>query len=383
MLLTALTAVGQFASSVYLPSLPAMAVALTTDLPTTQLTLTLFLVVFAVTQLVCGPVSDRFGRRYLALLGLVAFILGSAVGALAPDIAAVFVGRALQAVGAAASTIAARAAIRDCFDGPDIARVMALTTMVFGLVPGLAPLLGGALQDVFGWTATMWASAVAGALVLAATTFWFPETIQMRMPALNLGAALSAYAPILRSRAYLGYAAASALGLGSLFAFLSASPAVYINHLGASATEYGLYPPFGVTAFVVGAAIARRLAGRFSAPVLIRRAYIVLLLGTWIVALLPQIGLYGKVPIMVGMVIFSLGFGVVAPTGVAAAVAPFADRAGTAAALIGFLQLLGSAVGTLVASALDPLLGPIAFPVAMALLSSIGGLLLIWLVPRN
>jgi len=89
------------------------------------------------------------------------------------------------------------------------------------------------------------------------------------------------------------------------------------------------------------------------------------------------------VPIMVGMVVFSLGFGVVAPTGVAAAVAPFADRAGTAAALIGFLQLLGSAVGTLVVSLLDPLLGPAAFPATMALLSSLGGVLLIWLVPRH
>lgn len=259
---------------------------------------------------------------------------------------------------------------------------MALTTMVFGLVPGLAPLLGGALQDAFGWTATMWSAALAGALVLTSAALWFPETIGARMPALNLGAALAAYAPILRSRAYLGYAASGALGLGSLFAFLAASPAVYINHLGASATEYGLYPPFGVAAFVVGAGFARRLAGRVPAPALVRRAYVVVLAGAIAIAALPALGLYGKVPIMVGMVVFSLGLGVVMPTGVAAAVAPFADRAGTAAALIGFLQLGGSALGTAVASAFDPLLGPLAFPVTMALLTGLGGLLLIWLVPR-
>ncbi len=356
--------------------------ALGTDLPTAQLTLTAFLIAFAVTQLVCGPVSDRFGRRHLALIGLGIFLLGSVVAALAGGIGAVFLGRVLQGIGAAASTIASRAAIRDCFDGPEVARVMALTTMVFGLVPGLAPLLGGALQDGFGWSATLWSAALAGAAVLAAAALWFPETIQARMPALNLGAALAAYAPILRSRAYLGYASAGALGLGSLFAFLAASSAVYINHLGASATEYGLYPPFGVTAFVVGAAAARRLAGRVPAPKLVRRAYIVVLAGAIGIAVLPAIGLFDKVPIMVGMVVFSLGLGVVMPTGVAAAITPFADRAGTAAALIGFLQLGGSALGTAVASALDPALGPIAFPVTMALLSGVGGVLLIWLVPR-
>lgn len=217
-----------------------MATALKTDLPTTQLTLTAFLIAFAVTQLVCGPVSDRFGRRAMALAGLVIFVIGSAVAALAGGIAAVFAGRVLQALGAAASTIAARAAIRDCFDGAEVARVMALTTMVFGLVPGLAPLLGGALQDAFGWAAPLWSAALAGGIVLAATALWFPETIRVRLPSLDLGAALAAYAPILRSRAYLGYAATGALGLGALFAFLSASPAVYINHLGASATEYGV-----------------------------------------------------------------------------------------------------------------------------------------------
>jgi len=366
LLLTAISSIGQYGSSVYLPSFPAIATALATDLATVQLTLTVFLGIFAVSQLVVGPLSDRFGRRPVMAWGFLFFIVGCVAAALATSIALLFAGRVLQAIGAAATTVAARAAVRDVFSGTEMARAMALMAMVFGLVPAAAPLIGGVLQDAFGWTAPIWSAAFLAVVIGVLGLRTFDETNLTPLRVLNLAGALAAYRPVIVSRAFMAYALVSAFGLAALFSFLAGSPGVYIEHMGVSATGYGFYPPFGVAAFVVGAGFARRLAGRMAPQTVIRRAILIQMAGAFGMAALPAAGLYQPVPVILAMVVFSLGFGAIMPTSLAAAVGRFPDRAGTASALIGAVQILGSAFGTLVTSLLTPTLQHMAFPVTMA-----------------
>ncbi len=366
LLLTAISSIGQYGSSVYLPSFPAIAVALSASAATVQLTLAAFLGVFAVCQLVVGPLSDRFGRRPLMAWGFAFFIAGSICAALAPSIGFVFLGRVLQAIGAAATTVAARAAIRDLFAGTEMARAMALMAMVFGIVPAAAPLIGGVLQDAFGWTAPMWSAALLAIVIAALGLRSFRETNVTPLSRLDLSSALSGYRPMLASRPFMAYALVSAFGMGALFSFLSGSPSAFIDHMGVSPTGYGFYPPFGVAAFVIGAGLARRLAGRIPPAQLIRRAMIVQAAGAFAMAALPSAGLYQPIPVILCMIVFGWGFGPIMPTSLAAALGRFPDRAGTAAALIGAVQILGSTGGSTVTGLLTPALGYAAFPIAMA-----------------
>lgn len=366
LLLTAISSIGQYGSSVYLPSFPAIASALAADPATVQLTLAAFLGVFATGQLVVGPLSDRFGRRPLMAWGFVFFVAGSVCAALAPSIGFVFLGRVLQAIGAAATTVAARAAVRDLFSGTEMARAMGLMAMVFGVVPAAAPLIGGVLQDAFGWTAPMWSAALLGLLIGVLGLRSFQETNRNRLPSLDLVGAILAYRPMISSRSFMAYALVSAFGMGALFSFLGGSPGAFIGHMGVSATGYGFYPPFGVAAFVIGAGVARRLAGRMPPAQLIRRAMVVQVAGAFAMAALPAVGLFQPIPVILCMVVFGLGFGPIVPTSLAAAVGRFPERAGTAAALIGAVQILGSTSGAAVTGLLTPMLQHMAFPFAMA-----------------
>jgi DHA1 family bicyclomycin/chloramphenicol resistance-like MFS transporter len=147
-LLTALAALGQFASNVYAPSLPSVASDLQTSAAGVQLTLAVFLAAFAAAQLVYGPLSDRWGRRPIVLAGLAVFLVGTLACAVATDLAGLLGARVVQATGAAAGVVVSRAATRDAFDGPELTRALATVTIAFAAVPGLTPLLGGVIEQI-------------------------------------------------------------------------------------------------------------------------------------------------------------------------------------------------------------------------------------------
>ncbi len=227
-LLTALSALGQFATTVYLPSLPAMTVALQASPAAMQQSLTAFLIVFGVGQLLVGPLSDRYGRRTVLFGGLAVFLAGTMQCALAGDIGTLISGRALQALGACASVVTARAAIRDSFEGAEMARVMGFISIVFGIVPGFAPLIGGLLQEGFGWPSTFWAMALFAAGVGLASWFALPETNAQPLPTLRPANFIGNYGPMLSSWHFMGHVLLSAAIFGALFSFLSGAPVSFL-----------------------------------------------------------------------------------------------------------------------------------------------------------
>jgi MFS transporter, DHA1 family, multidrug resistance protein len=363
-LLTAMTALGQFASNVYLPALPAVAADFSAPMNQVQWTLALFLVVFALGQLVYGPLSDRFGRLAPLKLGLLVYLAGSIGAALAPSLAALLACRAVQAAGGAAGVVVARAMVRDSFAGPALARVMALISIVFGLVPGLSPLVGGIATDVLDWRATFWLTAVLGVAVLIGT-IQLAETNLRPEPLLNLRAILSAYRGVLVNRPFMAFALSAALIVGSLSAFFAGSPSLLIERIGISPTEYGFYPPFAVSGFMIGGAMARRMAGRTSPADIVRIGLSVMLLGALLLAVPAMIGAFGKYQVAAAMVVHISGLGLVMPTAVAAALSTIRDQIGSASAVLGFLQIASAAAGAFAVSLAQPHYPIAAFPVVM------------------
>ena len=170
-MLALLAALGPLSTDMYLPSLPAIARELSATTAETQATLSAFLLGFAVGQFAYGPVSDKAGRRPALLAGLGIFLVGSAACAFAPTIGALIAGRFLQAVGAAGPIVLARAMVRDLYEGPRAGRELSRMGTIMGVVPALAPILGGVLQGLSGWRANFWAALLCGvALALAALT---------------------------------------------------------------------------------------------------------------------------------------------------------------------------------------------------------------------
>ena len=186
-----------------------------------------------------GPLSDRYGRRVPLVGGLILFIVGCALAAVADSVALLLAARAIQGIGAAAGSVLAIAIARDLFNGAALARVLSFITIILAVVPGGgSPLIGGVLTDLLGWQSIFWATLLLGAAILIGT-IRFPETRQRPAMDVPISTAFSGLAAVYGNRGYRGYAIVSGLALGALYAFFAGSPEVLIAHFGLSPTAFG------------------------------------------------------------------------------------------------------------------------------------------------
>lgn len=350
-LLAGLAALGSLATNIILPAFPQIGAELNVSPRDLALTLSSFFVAFAFGQLLVGPLSDRFGRKWLVLGGLATFVLGCLVCALASDISALILGRIIQALGACAASVLSRAIARDLFDGEALARALALTMIAMAASPGFSPLIGSALGGLFGWR-TIFVGVAAFAAVLAGS-YWkmLGETHPTeRRENLSLSAVGVAYARLASDPRFILPALAVSLVIGALYTFFAAAPAVLISVLGLTGLQLALY--FAGTVVIVFAAgfLAPRLARRWS-PV----AAGALGLGFAVAGsalILAFAGAPDLVTITMGLTLFLFGMGLINPLGTAIALQPFGREAGMASALLGFLQMGCAALGSTGASVL-------------------------------
>lgn len=350
-LLAGLAALGSLATNIILPAFPQIGAELNVSPRDLALTLSSFFVAFAFGQLLVGPLSDRFGRKWLVLGGLATFVLGCLVCALASDISVLILGRIIQALGACAASVLSRAIARDLFDGEALARALALTMIAMAASPGFSPLIGSALGGLFGWQ-TIFVGVAAFAAVLAGC-YWkmLGETHPVeRRESLSLSAVGVAYARLASDPRFILPALAVSLVIGALYTFFAAAPAVLISVLGLTGLQLALY--FAGTVVIVFAAgfMAPRLARRWS-PV----AAGALGLGFAVAGsalILAFAGAPNLVAITMGLTLFLFGMGLINPLGTAIALQPFGREAGMASALLGFLQMGCAAIGSTGASIL-------------------------------
>ncbi|KSV75573.1 hypothetical protein N185_17180 [Sinorhizobium sp. GW3] len=351
MILAGLAAIGALSTNIILPAFPALANELHVSQRDLGVTLATFFVAFAFGQLLVGPLSDRFGRRPLVVGGLAVFLIGTFLCISADKLDTLILGRVIQALGVCAASVLSRAIARDLFEGEALSRSLSLTMIAMAAAPGFSPLLGGLLASAFGWQATFVFVGLAALLLGTFYVVGVGETLHAsHRRAQSIAVVGQDYFYLIRLRHFTQPALAVGLVVGGIYAFFGATPAILIGGMGFTPIELGLF--FAATVFIVFAAglMAPRMARRLgSANAAVIGASIAFIGGIILLLLGKDIGLTG---FSTAVTAFLFGVGLVTPLGTAMTLQPFANHAGIASALLGFLQMLFAALGTTLATSL-------------------------------
>jgi MFS transporter, DHA1 family, multidrug resistance protein len=340
-----LVALQPLSTDLYLPSLPGLTRYFTTTVGAVQWTMTLFILAFGCAQLVAGPLSDRFGRRPVALGATALYTVASILCAIAPSLEILVAGRVLQAIGACTALVCARALIRDVTSPEEGARLLARVGTYMTAAPVLGPLLGGILEAHFNWRASFAALSLAGALALLLVARHVAETNRHRNPrALALGPLASTYAQIARHKGFWAYTLAIAASYGGLVAYLSGSSQVAQLVLGMSAQAYGLSFALCTFGYLAGTLLCRRWIKSAGVQNTMRRGVGFALAGGAGLVAFAWAGVHHPLALFVPQALYLIGHGIVQPCAQAGAVAHFARQAGSAAALMGFLMMMAATV---------------------------------------
>ena len=366
--LALMTALGPLSTDMYLPSLPDISAKLGASTSHTQLTLSVFLLGFAAGQIVYGPFSDRFGRRPPLLAGFALFILATALCAVAPTIDLLIGGRFLQALGASGPIVLARAVVRDLYDGPRAGRELARMGTIMGIVPAIAPTLGGVLQAYYGWRASF-VVTTAGAMALCAVVYLLlPETLKQRSDAsLSPAGIARSFASLLPHRDFLVFVALSSFTYGGLFAFISGSSFVLQGIYGLGSIVYGLSFTFCVVGYIAGTIAGRRMVSTRGMDGTIGVGAACLATGSVVMLALVLVQTGSFLEIAMPMAIYTFGVGLLMPQSMALAMQPFGDRAGAASSFLGLVQMMVGAVTGVIVGLTVPL-GAAALPATMTVL---------------
>ena len=362
LILSLLLGLQPITTDLYLPALPALTEGFGAPMAQAQLTLTALLLAFGLSQLVWGPLSDRFGRRPILLIGLTAYVLASVASTLSPSMGMLIVWRTVQGAAMGAGVMCARAIVRDLYTPLQGARVMSKGMTGLGVIACLSAPLGGLLSDLFSWRVALLTLAIFGALCLALIALRYEETVpQKNLQALQPATLLRTWLTILRNPTFLAFSALSTASYGGLFTFLASSSFVFIQVLGLSTTQYGLLMFSMSFAYLLGTLLCRRLLPRFGVRRSVAIAGTLTLSGGTLMGVLALAGLHTSWAIMLPFYLFMLGHGVHQPCGQSGAVGPFPQAAGAASALNGFLMMVAAfAMGGWLGSHMDGTVFPLA-----------------------
>ncbi len=345
--------IGPFTMQVLVPALPAMGRDLGASTATIQLTVTLYLAAVGIGQLIYGPLSDRFGRRPLLMGGLAVYALASLGAALAADVLGVVAMRILQAFGACAGVVLARAVIRDVWPRDQAASVLGYVTMGMTIAPMLAPVIGSLLEMAFGWRAIM-LSCLAFGLPLA-WLCWrrLPETLPAPQKLPGLAAIWTAYRSLWALPAFRTNATLTASATGVFFAFLGGAPYVVVQGMGYSPLTFALAFAAVSVAFAFGNWIAGRYAMRLGTMLLLSIGVWTCTLGALLAAALMLALPAHLLSFFLPMAVVATGNGMTQPSSIAAALSARPQLAGTASALVGAMQMGFGALMTFVVGLLE------------------------------
>ncbi len=330
-------------TDLYLPALPALTTGFGATMSQAQLTLTALLLAFGLSQLVWGPLSDRFGRRPILLWGMGAYVVASVASVLAPHMEQLIVWRTVQGAAMGAAVMCARALVRDLYRPEDGARAMSRGLTGLGVIACISAPLGGLLSDLFGWRVALLALALFGAATLALLAWRFEETLRQPNPdALRPGHLANTWALILRHPTFWAYTLLATASYCGLFTFLAASSFVFIQVLGLSKTAYGVVMFGNSFVYILGTVVCRRLLPRLGVRRSVALAAGVTLAGGTAMGVLQLAGVHGVWAIVLPCWLFMLAHGVHQPCGQSGAVGPFPQAAGAASALAGFIMMVGA-----------------------------------------
>lgn len=338
-ILVAISALQPIALNLLAPATPALTRHFASNYATIQLTLTLFLVSVALTQLVIGPLSDRFGRRPCVNAGVGLFVLGSVMGALAPSTEILLTARILEGAGSGAVFALSRAIIRDSANRDEAASQIASVTMVMVVAPMLAPWLGGQIETALGWRTIFWFMTLFGTCVLALTVLRLPETAPRIGAQSSLLGVFRAFPELVRNRGFLLNVAAGTSAVSAFFVFIAATPFIVVETMGHGSDAYGSYFILNALGYMLGNFAMSRLAVRVGTPKMVRLGLVISFIGTGAALALSFSPWWSPLTLFLPLAVNAIGNGLTIPGATADALSARPELAGSAAGLLGAIQL--------------------------------------------
>lgn len=336
--LVAISTLQPFALNVLAPATPGLSRALGVDYATVQLTLTIYLVTVAATQLFVGPISDRIGRRPVILAGAALFLMGSLLGAVADGIETLLVARAIQAAGGGTCFALARAVVRDTASKDESASLIGYITMAMVVSPMIAPLFGGFLDESFGWRAIFVATAILAAGVGVAAALLLFETAP-RGAASSMLATIRGFPALLGDRVFIAYTAALSFTSAAFFGFIAGAPFVVVETMGRTADVYGAYFILSAGGYMLGNFLTGRFGRRIGTERLVLWGTGFSVLSTGIALGFALVGPWVPATLFLPLMLNAVANGLTIPGATAAALSVRPNLAGTAAGLAGAAQL--------------------------------------------
>lgn len=353
-----LTALAPISMAIYTPAMPELTRVFATSESAVKLSLSLYFAGFAIAQLLAGPASDAFGRRKASLFFLSVFLGGGLLAVFAPTIEVLLFARLVQGIGASVGMTVARAMVRDQFTGADASSIMNLIGIMLAVGPAMGPTIGGLSLAAFGWKSVFFLMAGLGAIAILSVVVFLRETTIPDKNLIRPRRLLSAYGTLLTQPRFLLAALVLGGSIGALYAQATMLTFILINEVGLSPTAFGIGMLMQTGAYFFGS-----IALRYIAPRLGDRRSVVLGLcfsGTGGLLILLSVSLIPPsfLSIMLPVAVATVGIALLTPSMVTAALAPFPHIAGSASAMMGFIQMgSGFAGGTAASLIGSPLTG--------------------------
>ncbi|CAE1146677.1 multidrug effflux MFS transporter [Serratia rhizosphaerae] len=373
LLLLSLVLLGPLGIDLYLPAIPAIALGLNSSEAVIQSTISLFILVLGLGQIVAGPLVDNYGRKPVALAGIILYMIGAAMAALANSPTLFIASRLLQGIAVCCTAVVAFSGVRDRMNGDDAARAFGFLNGTLNIIPALAPLLGGLLAEAFGWRAPFWFLVGYALLVFVLIALRLPETRPADTRPVK-GLPVRQYAQILRQSRFLSFAVVNAGAMGMALTYVSLAPNVLMGTAGLTPLQFSL--AFGANGFwiMLVSFFANRVIRKVGRPFCLATGGVLMGLGclallfdiTFLTADAQTHWLAYMLPVAIGCA----GLAFVMGPATSYALEPYSNEAGVASALVGFVQMAGGAALGLLAMAL-----PLQPKMALALVMAAGCLL--------
>ena len=336
------------AIDIYLPSMPTMATEFAVSASDVQSTLVLFLFAMGLGQVLIGPLADRYGRRPVAIFGVLLYGASSLLAAAAIEFHWLQIARLLQGLAACSTSIVVFSAVRDCYSQKEGAKIYSYLNGAICVIPALAPTLGGLLAMQFGWRSTFVFMTLYAMLMMIVVGYRLPETRPANTVTTGPLYRWSRYKPVLGNTHFLFYALACMSAMAAILSYVSYAPVWLIGHLGVSELAFsglfGLNAVFNIVACFAAPIVIRKLGNR--PTVVLALVLLILSSVAVVVAQLfgPSTGMAAAFAFMLPMMLLCVGFAFLLGPATSMALSAFGERAGTAAAMLGFIQMSGASI---------------------------------------
>ncbi len=373
-ILGALSAMGPFSIDMYLPAFPSIAEDLHTDISNVSLSITSYFIGISIGQLIYGPISDKYGRKKPLLIGLTLFCVTALACVFSPSINWLIGMRFLLALGGCAGLVTSKAVVRDAFHINETAKIFSILMLISGVAPIIAPTIGGWLLTVFNWKSIFYFLSFFSSILILAVHFYLPEgNSTNKERSLKPKNVYKDYKTVFSNPIFLYYTLASSIAMAGMFAYISGSAFVFINHFGISESNFGLIFGLNACGFIFGSQVNRLLLKKYSSQKVITFSATTLVSLSLLILLLFTLNSITSTILIAFIFTFLFSLGLLIPNATALALAPFSTNAGSASALIGFMQMFfGASLSAMVSLLHNETIFPLVFGMFLCGITTFG-----------